>query len=183
MTTQQDDLDKIGNLLLDFFGDEGIRKKLGHIHNFEISGWEKWWQTELAMYLAQADDLVAEWDMEHPFDTDRRTSRAQNRMALDIGFRLNRHAKNEWHFVELKQDDDYRRCIDKMCEDAEKVFSARKYSFDGICVRYIACAGVFLNASEGDVLDYADAAFKDFDIPIDGLFLEQVGAHHSLLIF
>jgi hypothetical protein len=184
MPAKKDDLDKIGNVLLEFFETKRIRDSLDAIHKFGVSGWEKWWQTELALYLANADDAVAEWDMEHPFDTDKRTESSQSRMALDIGFRLKRHAKDEWHFVELKQDNDFKRCIDKMCKDAEKVFSARKNSFEGVRVRYIACAGAFLTVKDEDeVLQYAEDAFGDFDIEADGFFLERIGKHHSLLIF
>lgn len=148
-----------------------------------MTGWEKWWQTELAIYLANAE-AIAEWDMEHPFDTDRRTSLAQARMALDIGFRLKRHTKEDWHFIELKQDDDYKRCIDKMCRDATKVFSARKHSFDGLRVRYIACAGAFLSVKDEDsVIAYAEEALGRIDVDADGVFLEPIGQHHSLLIF
>lgn len=184
MSAKKDDLDKIGDVLLGFFETQRIRETLDSIHKCRVSGWEKWWQTELALYLANADNLIAEWDMEHPFDTDKRTRLSQSRMALDIGFRLKRHAKDEWHFVELKQDDDYRKCIDKMCMDAEKVFSARRHSFDGIKVRYIACAGAFLTLKDEDeVMGYAEEALDDFEIDADGLYLEPIGKHHSILVF
>lgn len=183
MPTPKDDLDKIGDVLLNFFETMRIRESLAAIHHLGISGWEKWWQTELALYLADADS-IAEWDIEHPFDTDRRKGLAQARMAIDIGFRLKRHAKDEWHFVELKQDDDYRRCIDKMCRDADKVFAARKHSFDDLRVRYIACAGAFLTVKDEDaVLKYAEDALDSIDIDADGLYLEPISKHHSLLIF
>ena len=184
MPSKKDDLDKIGDVLLEFFKTQRICETLDSIHKFGVSGWEKWWQTELALYLANADNLIAEWDMEHPFDTDKRTRLEQSRMALDIGFRLKRHAKDEWHFVELKQDNDYQKCIDKMCKDAVKVFSARKHSFDGLKVRYIACAGAFLTTKdEEEVLGYAEAAFDNFEIDVDGLYLEPIGKHHSILVF
>lgn len=183
MTAQKDDLDKIGDVLLDFFDTERIREALSSIHHLGISGWEKWWQTELAMYLSDAD-AIAEWDMEHPFDTDRRTGVVQARMALDIGFRLKRHAKDDWHFVELKQDNDYKCCIDKMCRDADKVFAARKHSFDALRVRYIACAGAFLTVKDEEaVLKYAEEALGSIDIDADGLYLEPISKHHSLLVF
>ena len=71
-----------------------------------------------------------------------------------------------------------------MCKDAEKVFSARKHSFDGLRVRYIACAGAFLTVKdEEEVLDYAEAALDDFQIDGDGLYLEPIGKHHSILVF
>lgn len=89
------------------------------------------------MYLSGAPS-ISEWDMEYCFDADKRIGLAQSKMALDIGFRLKRHAKNDWYFVELKQDDDFKRCIDRMCRDADKVFSARRRSFDDLKDRYIA---------------------------------------------
>lgn len=183
MATRRDDLDKISDVLLDFFKSRRVKDSLNSIHELKITGWEKWWQTELAIYLANADS-IAEWDMEHPFDTDRRTGLEQGRMAIDIGFRLKRHTKDEWLFVELKQDDDYQRCINKMCRDIEKVFSARKYSFEGLKVRYIACAGAFLSVSDEEaVMDYAEHMLAAHGVDSDGLYLEQVGKHHSLLIF
>lgn len=185
MPAKKDDLDKISDVLLEFFLTERIVRSLDQIHKFGLTGWEKWWQTELALFLANADHLISEWDMEHPFDVDKRTRLAQTRMALDIGFRLRRHAKNEWHFVELKQDNDYKRCIDRMARDADKVFSARKSSFDGLSIRYIACAGAFLTVDDDEiVLDYAEQALDSFDIDAnDGFFIEKVGKHHSMLIF
>ena len=183
MPSPKDDLDKIGEVLLDFFETKRIQASLTSIHRLGISGWEKWWQTELAIYLSDAEK-IAEWDMEHPFDVDKRKGLAQSRMALDIGFRLKRHAKEEWHFVELKQDNDYKKCIDKMCRDADKVFAARHRSFNGLRVRYIACAGSFLSIKDEEaVLKYAQEALDSIDLDADGLYLEPIGKHHSLLIF
>jgi dsDNA-binding SOS-regulon protein len=185
MPQKKDDLDKISEVLLEFFKTQRIVDSLDAIHKYELSGWEKWWQTELALFLAHADHLISEWDMEHPFDTDKRTRLSQSRMALDIGFRLKRHSKDEWHFIELKQANEYKKCIDRMASDANKVFSARKHSFDGLKVRYIACAGTFLTEKNEDkVLDYAEQALDKLDIPIDdGFFIEKVGKYHSMLIF
>jgi hypothetical protein len=183
MPMKKNDLDQIGDVLLDFFETKRIRESLDAIHQVGVSGWEKWWQTELAIYLANAEP-IAEWDMEHRFDADRRKGLAQTSMALDIGFRLKCHAKDEWHFAELKQDNGYKRCIDKMCRDADKVFSARKHSFDGLRVRYIACAGAFLSVKDEEaVLRYAEEALDSIKINTDGFYLEPISRHHSLLIF
>ena len=184
MAESKDDLDKIGEVLLEFFETDRIHKSLDMIHKYGVSGWEKWWQTELALYLANADSMIAEWDMEHPFDTDGRSKLTQARMALDIGFRLKRHAKDEWHFVELKQNDDFRKCIDDMCRDAEKVFAARKHSFDGLKVRYIACAGAFLTPKRhDDIIEYAADTLLEHKIEVDGFFLEPIGKYYSILVF
>ncbi len=184
MPQKKDDLDKISDVVLDFFKTKRIVDSLNAIHDCGLSGWEKWWQTELALFLAQTD-RIGDWDMEHPFDTDKRTRLAQSRMALDIGFRLKGHAKDDWYFVELKQDNDYKKCVDRMARDADKVFSARKQSFDGLKVRYVACAGVFLTEKDEDmVLDYAEDSLDKLDIEFgDGFFIEKIGKFHSMLIF
>ncbi len=178
-----DDLDKIADVLLDFFDNKRVIEALDKVHKFGVTGWEKWWQVELALFLSHADDKIADWDMEHPFDTDQRTRLAQNRMALDIGFRLKRQSKDQWYFVELKQADDYRQCIDRMCKDGEKVYSARKKSFDGLSIKYIACAGVFLDADEAEVEEYLDRACGQYDLEIDGFYYEKLCDGYKLLIF
>lgn len=162
MLKQNEDIDNIGNVIFDFFKTKRIKESLDSIHELKITGWEKWWQTELAIYLANSES-IAEWDMEHPFDTDKRTKLNQEYMALDIGFRLKNHSRTDWLFVELKQDNDYRICIDKMCKDAIKVFSARKKSFQGLSIRYIACAGIFLAENDDKVLDYAKKKLDKID--------------------
>lgn len=184
--SKKDNLDKIGTVILNFFESKRIKTSLDSIYELGITGWEKWWQTEFALYLANNEN-IAEWDMEHPFDTDRRTNLSQEYMALDIGFRMKNHSKNEWYFVELKQDDDYKPCIDRMCKDGIKVFSARKKSFDGLGIKYIACAGVFKTGNESGILEYAENKIEQILVPrgIDneGFFLEKIGKRYSVLIF
>jgi hypothetical protein len=181
--TRTDDLDRIAEVLLGFFENKRIVEALNNVREFGVSGWEKWWQVELALYLSHADDKIAEWDMEHPFDTDGRSRIAQGRMALDIGFRLKRQSKDAWYFVELKQADDYRQCIDRMCRDGVKVFAARRKSFDGLSIKYIACAGVFLDAEEAEVEAYLDKACDQCDLEIDGYYYEQLCDGYKLLVF
>lgn len=183
MTRASQDLQKVGDVLLDFFKTKRIRDSLGLFLELGVSGWEKWWQTELAVFLASADN-IAEWDMEHPFDSDRRTTIAQTRMALDIGFRLKRHAVDSWYFIELKQHDDYQQCLQRMGKDIEKVLSARKRSFGGLKVRYIACAGLFADQgdSAADVIEYAETLMEAVGAESCGVMLEEIGKHHSLIV-
>lgn len=178
-----DSLDLISEVLLAFFDNDRVKEALEKIHSFGVSGWEKWWQVELSLFLAHADDRIAEWDMEHPFDTDRRTRLVQDRMALDIGFRLKRQSKDYWYFVELKQANDFKVCIDRMCKDADKVLSAKKRSFDGLGIRYIACAGVFLDADEGEVEEYLHASCEQYGLEIDGFYFERLTEGYRLLVF
>ncbi|MEI6026822.1 MAG: hypothetical protein WCT47_09045 [Betaproteobacteria bacterium] len=178
-----EDLDKISDIVHSFFENKRIVETLEKIGSFGVSGWEKWWQVEFALFLSHADDVIADWDMEHPFETDKRTKLAQSRMALDIGFRLKRQAKDRWYFVELKQADSYRACIDKMIKDADKVFSARKKSFDGLNIKYIACAGVFRKADEEEVLDYVEDELDKAGIDHDGFYFENLAKGYCLLVF
>lgn len=180
---QKNGIDIIGDVLLDFFRAKRIRESLDARHQLEISGWEKWWQIELAIYLASAES-IAEWDMEKAFGSDCRMEPEQERMAVNIGFRLKHNTKGEWYFVELKQDDDYKKCIDKMCSDAGRIFAMRKHSFDGIRVCNSACAGAFLSVrNEVAVINYTTIALDSIDIHVDGIFLEPISRYHSLLIF
>lgn len=184
MASSQGDLIKISAVLLKFFETKRIQDSLTKFLELGVTGWEKWWQMELAVHLADSDD-VAEWEMEHPFDTDRRTSLAQSRMALDIGFRLKKHRSDAWYFVELKQHDSYRECVKRMVRDAEKVFSARKRSFDGLSVRYIACAGICADtgASREEIAYVVADQLEDAGIEGDGVIIDEIGKHHLLIIF
>lgn len=180
---KKDDLEKIVDVLNKFFKDKRITTSLKIFKEFGLTGWEKWWQMELGVFLAH-DPNIAEWDIEHPFEVDKRTKLNQSRMALDIGFRLKSHKKDEWYFIELKQADSYMECIAKMSSDAAKVFSAKNSSFDNLKVRYIACAGIFLKSNEDAVLDYAEKQMDKNRIPFDdGFFVEEINEHHMMLVF
>ncbi len=176
------DLGKIRNLILDFFKTKKMINSLNSIHELEIKGWEKWWQVELAIYLGHSED-VSEWDMEHRFDIDQRTIQSKKYVMLDLGFRLKKHRKEDWYFLELKQHNDYRQCFNRMCKDIDLVYSTRKKSAHGITTRYLVCAGIFLREDEDKVIKYAKNKLDRLGFDDDGLFLKNLGAYHQLLIF
>jgi len=176
MASSKSEFEKISSVLDSFFESQRIKDALKHIYEHDISGWEKWWQIELAMHLSTLPN-IGEWDMEHRFVTDKRTRIAQDAMALDIGFRLKSHSLGTWYFVELKQNNDYRRCIDNMAKDADKVFSARKRSNHGVTIRYIACAGIFLTCDHDELIEYANDRLN-----FDHYALAEVSDHHTLLL-
>lgn len=183
MATINDELRKVSEVLVDFARTKRIQDSLTQFLEANITGWEKWWQMELAAYLYKSD-RIAEWDMEHPFDTDRRTSLKQSRMALDIGFRMHRHAIDSWYFVELKQENDYQKLLQRMGKDIEKVFSAKTRSFDRVKVRYIACAGIFADQGDAyeDVIEYAETLMESLGAESGGIILEEIGKHHTLIV-
>jgi hypothetical protein len=45
----QGDFEFTWTVLTDFFGQKRIQRTLDAIHETEVSGWEKWWQVELAL--------------------------------------------------------------------------------------------------------------------------------------
>jgi L-alanine-DL-glutamate epimerase-like enolase superfamily enzyme len=70
-----------------------------------------------------------------------------------------------------------------MMKDAVKVFSGRTKSFDGLSIRYIACAGVFLEAKEKEVAKYLEESANKNDIDIDGHYYEKLCEGYKLLLF
>lgn len=176
------DLDKIRSLIIDFFKSRKIINSLNSIHELGITGWEKWWQTELAIYLGNSDN-VSEWDMEHRFKIDKRTTKSKDYVSLDLGFRLKNHRKEDWYFLELKQHNDFHQCFRKMCKDIDLVISTRKHSSGGLTNRYLVCAGIFLRKDEHEVKKYAETTLDEFGLDSDGIFLKNLGKHYQLLIF
>lgn len=152
--------------LLDaFFKQRQIRTALAMIADKDISGWEKWWQIELAMFLSEYEH-VAEWDMEEPFFTDLRRHTSQDFMAIDLCFRRKGHSTGRLIFLELKQDPDWKRCVANMLSDAEKVYSAQSISLSGAEIRNFFLAGIYIRPSESkaEIHDYIEDVTEGRDV-------------------
>ena len=177
------ELQKVSDVLIEFARTNRVQESLTQFLEADVTGWEKWWQMELAVFLDKSEK-IAEWDMEHAFDTDRRTALKQDRMAIDIAFRMKRHASDSWYFVELKQDNDYQKLLKRMGKDIEKVLSARTRSFGGLKVRYMACAGIFADQGHPyeEVIEYAETLMESLGASSGGVILEEVGKHHTLIV-
>jgi hypothetical protein len=52
------DIDVTSALLSAFFESRRVRQSLTRIHEVGISGSEKWWQTEFALYLSDHEDIA-----------------------------------------------------------------------------------------------------------------------------
>ncbi|AOU98741.1 hypothetical protein BI364_12890 [Acidihalobacter yilgarnensis] len=124
MALSSHDLDKVHDVMRAFFNSRRVKTALDEFYELGITGWERWWQTELSRFMGNATDLIAEWNTECRFEIDKRSHSTQSSIAIDVGFRLKKHTLNQWHYVELKQKNDYRACIISMCEDVLKVCSA-----------------------------------------------------------
>lgn len=138
-----------------FFEQRQIRTALAMIADKDISGWEKWWQIELALFLSEHED-VAEWDMEEPFFTDRRCHTAKDSIAIDLCFRRKRYSTERLIFLELKQDKDWKRCVANMMLDAEKVSSAQTKSMFGAEFRNFFLVGIYPSVPKAEIHDYIE---------------------------
>lgn len=139
---------------------------MGAIHETEVSGWEKWWQVELALYLNDHDD-VADWNMEERFFTDLRRSVEKDSIAIDLCFRRKRCSKDSMIYLELKQDADWKRCMDKLLRDALKVSDAQTRSQEGDAVRSFFVAGIYPSIPKVEVHDYVEKRLEELAIDWD----------------
>jgi hypothetical protein len=155
--TVEEDFDFTVDLLTAFFAKARVQSTLNKIFETEATGWEKWWQIELAMFLSDYED-VAEWDIEEVFLTDLRTTTTRDRMAIDICFRRKGYAKGHFVFLELKQDRDWKRCIANMLTDAEKFSTSHKRSETGLDVRSFFLVGVYPSEEKSVVHDFIEGA-------------------------
>ncbi len=149
--------------LLDaFFKQRQIQTALAMIADKGISGWEKWWQIELALFLSEHED-VGDWDMEEPFYTDLRRHTSQDFMAIDLCFRRKRYSTERLIFLELKQDVDWKQCVANMLSDAEKVSSAQSKSMLGTEIRNFFLAGIYPSPreSKAEIHDHIEVVTKD----------------------
>jgi hypothetical protein len=70
-------------------------------------------------------------------------------------------------FLELKQDADWKRCIENMLLDANKVFGARSRSHEGASVRSFFVAGIYESAPKAEVHDYVEQRLHELDMDWD----------------
>jgi hypothetical protein len=160
------DFDFTWDLLTEFFGQKRIQNALLAIHECGATGWEKWWQIELAIYVSAHDD-VGDWNMEERFFTDLRRNVQKDSIAVDLSFRRKRCAKDASIFLELKQDADWKCCIENMLRDATKVFSAQKRSHEGTAVRSFFVAGIYPREPKAEVHDYIEGRLDELQVDWD----------------
>ena len=154
------------SVLTGFFKQKGIQRALDAIYECEATGWEKWWQIELALYLSDHED-VGDWNMEERFFTDQRRSIEKDCISVDLCFRRKGCSKDSMIFLELKQDSDWKRCIENMLLDAKKVFAAQSRSHEGAAVRSFFVAGIYKSVPKSEVHDYVERRLEELDMDRD----------------
>ena len=154
------------DLLSGFFKQARIQRALKAIADTGVSGWEKWWQIELVLYASEHQN-VGDWDMEEPFYTDRRCERQKDVIAVDFCFRRKKHSCDSMIFLELKQNEDWRACIDNMMRDADKIYRSQSRSHNNAKIRNFFVAGVYRSVSKADVHNFVFQRADDLDINVD----------------
>ncbi|MFT3728460.1 MAG: hypothetical protein QM759_11605 [Terricaulis sp.] len=168
-----------------FFKTPRIQRTLNAIHKTEVSGWEKWWQIELALYLSTHGG-VSDRGMEEEFNTDRRRERVKDWLAIDIFFRRKRCASDK---MELKQNPDWRRCIDNMLLDVAKVHRSQQRSMGNLSIRNFFVLGVYPSVEKSEVKGYIferallkEKTVSDFEIDrVETRFIS--GTDYSFTLF
>lgn len=105
--------------------------------------------------------------MEERFFTDLRRSVEKDCIAVDLCFRRKRRSKDSMIYLELKQDSDWKRCIENMLRDTQKVFGARTRSQEGAAMRSLFVAGIYLSILKVEVHDYVENRLDELDIDWD----------------
>ncbi len=178
-----EDLDLVVNMLDELLAKEHIVRGLNKIVDIEITGWEKWWQVEFGLFLDEYPGL-AEWDMEHEFEVDCNTSNG-DRIFVDLGFKM-KGWPDSYVFLELKQNDDYKKCIDLMFKDAEKFEALKKKSVDGVSKRNVYAVGLFRKHDVDYILPYFEDTMKHYEFELEDneyQFLEGKSTDWMALVF
>jgi hypothetical protein len=164
--TTEADFDFTVDILSAFFAQSRIRRSLATIADVEVTGWEKWWQVELAMFLCDHDQ-ISEWDIEEEFLTDRRRGVTKDFVAADISFRRKKHATDRLIILELKQGTDWKRCVANMLRDAEKMHTTQLRSLSGAAVRSFFVVGVYPSVDKAEIHDYIEELAEAREIEWD----------------
>jgi len=123
----------------------------------------------------------SEWDMEIAFETkDLSTT-----LYVDFGFTMKGWDK-KYVFLELKQNNDYKKCIDLMFKDAEKFEDLRSKSTNGIKGRSKLVVGMFQTKSWENIQDYFESCMEHYEFDLDYeeyIFLQNKDQQWGIMVF
>ncbi len=175
-----EDLHVVKEIMDGFLSQDHVSKGLKQITEIGITGWEKWWQIELAIFLDEYPELI-EWDMEIAFDTKNKATT----LYVDFGLTM-KGWDNKYVFLELKQNNDYKKCIDLMFKDAEKYEDLKSKSVDGIKSRSKFVVGMCQTESWGNIQEYFDSCMVHYEFELkdnEYLFLQDKGKKWGVVVF
>jgi hypothetical protein len=144
MKKPQADFDYISELLEEFFARRTLKSAFKVIADYEISGWEVWFQVEFARFLAEHDS-EPEWGREWALEYDYRREKARQFFRPDFTIRKKHWALDRYVGLEIKQHQQPGNCISNMISDLAKVAKIRKSELD---VRSFWALGMFPTDSD-----------------------------------
>lgn len=119
------DFNFLKNLLTEFLSQPDLIERFQIMKQTKISGWETWFQIELAIFLQQHEN-VAEWERESRHSLDKRKKDYRNNVSID--FYIRQKYAQESIPLEIKQNEVARTCIKNMIDDIEKFRNIRRSS-------------------------------------------------------
>lgn len=146
MKQLKEDFEFVLQLAQEFFDQDTIVEKLKAFSDYQIKGWEIWFQVEFALFL-QAHSLVAEVDREKKFKMDLRKSK--DKMTCSIDFFIRQKYKHTSIPLELKQGTKAASCIRHMLMDITKFEKIRCTNFP--TSRSLWCLGVHVSVSDDSI--------------------------------
>jgi hypothetical protein len=148
MKKPKDDFEFIDGLLTEFFQRRNLKSALNVIHAQDITGWEIWFQIELARFLADHES-EPEWYREESLEFDYRMEKTRYFFKPDFIIRKKGAAVDRYVALEIKQHRQMGNCINNMIADLLKVAKMRRSEID---LRSFWAVGIFHTDPEGDAV-------------------------------
>lgn len=141
------DFDYIAQLVNSFFSQQKVGKSLQLIEEFDITGWEVWFQVEFARFLSQHESRP-EWKRERSIDYDHRMEKTRSFCRSDFIIRKKGWRNESYIIVEVKQHPDARNCFYSMMKDVKKISMIKKSS---LAVRGYIMLGIHKRQKKSDL--------------------------------
>lgn len=162
MDRPYDDFQYISTLTKEFFSRRTFRAALNVIRDYEISGWEIWFQVEFARFLAEHEDQP-EWQREARFEFDYRRERYSSFLKPDFIIRKKGTALDRYIALEIKQHVQIGNCLTNMVSDLSKVSRIRRSAID---LRSYWALGIFRADDDDDIEGAIENKLIEYDLPI-----------------
>jgi hypothetical protein len=155
MDTTHKDFIFLKNLLTEFVSQPHLIRRFQIMKETKISGWEIWFQIELAIFLQQHED-VADWERESRHSIDKRKVDWRNNISID--FYIRQRCAHGLIPLEIKQNEVAKQCIKNMIEDINKFRKIKPSSHK--TNREPWCLGIHNKVNEKTIRDY----LTDYDL-------------------
>lgn len=118
------DLEYISGLIHGFFKQSSTKQALAIIDEFNITGWEIWFQVEFARFISQHPSDV-EWWREFTLQAELPSESGRDRIRPDFLIRKKGWALESYAILEAKVKNGFSECIKEMVGDLRKASGIR----------------------------------------------------------